>query len=73
MATSWAIVKKDINTPQAQLVFFLFFLVARLFFFGVARTIITFPFFFLGMVLSFLINPIKRLRGRSPRSYWASS
>ena len=57
MATSWAIVKKDINTPQAQLIFFLvvlvgfdlFFLVVRLFFFGFARTIISFPFFFLGI------------------------
>jgi hypothetical protein len=49
MATSWAIVKKDINIPQAQLIFFLFFLVLRLFFFGVARTIIIFPFFFLGI------------------------
>ena len=49
MATSWAIVKKDINIPQAQLIFFLFFLVDRLFFFGVARTIIIFPFFFLGI------------------------
>ena len=49
MATSWAIVKKDIKIPQAQLIFFLFFLVLRLFFFGVARTIISFPFFFFGI------------------------
>jgi hypothetical protein len=49
MATSWAMVKKDIKIPQAQLIFFLFFLVLRLFFFGVARTIISFPFFFFGI------------------------